>query len=107
MKEADPLGTALNHDQYNRPVMAKASLAASGTNPAMVEQVRTGLMPRTGKWDLPTIEDFTNESVLDDTDGAKPNNKRLTHTDEGNDTAPTAKRIKSESQVEEGDAGGI
>ncbi|XEV04143.1 hypothetical protein FSHL1_009430 [Fusarium sambucinum] len=99
-KEADPLGTALNHDQYNRPVMARASSAASGTNPAMVEQVRTGLMPRMGKWDLPTIEDFTNESVLDDTDGTKPSKKRLTYADEGNDTAPTAKRIKSESQAE-------
>ncbi|KAM0418010.1 hypothetical protein ACHAPD_004360 [Fusarium lateritium] len=97
MKEASPLRTALNHDQYNQPVIAKASSAASGTNPAMVEQVRTRLMPRMGKWDLPTIEDFTNESVLNDTEGAKPSKKRLTITDEGNDTA---KRIKSESQAE-------
>ncbi|UZP37318.1 hypothetical protein NXS19_005134 [Fusarium pseudograminearum] len=106
-KEADPIKTALNHDQYNRLVMARASSAASGTNPAMVEQVRTGLMPRTEKWELPTIEDFTKESVLGGTDGANPNKKRVAHADEGNDIAPVMKKIKSENQDEYGDTSGI
>ncbi|EKJ74155.1 hypothetical protein FPSE_05657 [Fusarium pseudograminearum CS3096] len=106
-KEADPIKTALNHDQYNRLVMARASSAASGTNPAMVEQVRTGLMPRTEKWELPTIEDFTKESVLGGTDGANPNKKRVAHADEGNDIAPVMKKIKSENQDEYGDTSGM
>ncbi|QPC69680.1 hypothetical protein HYE68_000432 [Fusarium pseudograminearum] len=106
-KEADPIRTVLNHDQYNRPVMARASSAASGTNPTMFEQVRTGLMPRTEKWELPTIEDFTKESVLGGTDGANPNKKRVAHADEGNDIAPVMKKIKSESQDEYGDTSGM
>ncbi|PTD05159.1 hypothetical protein FCULG_00002137, partial [Fusarium culmorum] len=106
-KEVDPIRTALDHDQYNRPVMARASSAASGTNPAMGEQVRIGLMPRTEKWELPTIEDFTKESILGGTDGAKPNKKRVAHADEGNDIAPVMKKIKSESQNEYGDTSGM
>ncbi|RGP67367.1 hypothetical protein FSPOR_6023 [Fusarium sporotrichioides] len=106
-KEANPVRTALNHDQYNRPVMARSRSSAGGTNPAMVEQVRTGLMPRIGKWDLPTIEDFTKESVLGGTDGAKSSKKRVAHVDEGNDTPPAMKKIKSESQAEYGDSSGM
>ncbi|GKT98100.1 hypothetical protein FLAG1_00877 [Fusarium langsethiae] len=106
-KEADHVRTALNHDQYNRPVMARSSSSAGGTNLAMVEQVRTGLMPRIGKWDLPTIEDFTKESVLGGTDGAKSSKKRVAHADEGNDTPPAMKKIKSESQAEYGDSSGM
>ncbi|CAG7563602.1 unnamed protein product [Fusarium equiseti] len=100
-QDAELVRAALNHDQYNRPVMARASSAAGGANPFMVEQIRSGLIPTKPKdqgWDFPTLEDFTRKSALGGKDEVKQNQKRNTTPGDGANDAPHAmKKVKTEN----------
>ncbi|KAF4970460.1 hypothetical protein FSARC_2538 [Fusarium sarcochroum] len=105
MQEGEPTRAPLSHSQYNRPVMAKVSSAGVCANPAMIEQIRSGLIqpkPRRPNWEFPTMEDFArgilsggkNEATL----GKKHN---MTLVDEAEGAVPPLKRIKSEEPQED------
>ncbi|RFN48098.1 hypothetical protein FIE12Z_7649 [Fusarium flagelliforme] len=100
-QDAELVRAAVNHDQYNRPVMARASSAAGGANPFVVEQIRSGLIPtkpRDQGWDFPTLEDFTRESALRGKDEVKQNQKRnITPGDGANEAPHTMKKVKTEN----------
>ena len=100
-QDAELVRAAVNHDQYNRPVMARTSSAAGGANPFMVEQIRSGLIPtkpRDQGWDFPTLEDFTRESALGGKDEVKQNQKRhITPGDGANDGLHAMKKAKTEN----------
>ena len=100
-QDAELVRAAVNHDQYKRPVMARASSAAGGANPFMVEQIRSGLIPtkpRDQGWDFPTLEDFTRESALGGKDEVKQNQKRnITPGDGANDGPHVMKKVKTEN----------
>jgi len=100
-QDTELVRAAVNHDQYNRPVMTKASSAAGGANPFMVEQIRSGLIPTKPKdqgWDFPTLGDFTRESALEGKDEVKQNQKRnITRGDGANDAPHAMKKVKTEN----------
>lgn len=105
LQESEVVRTAVSHDRYNRPVMARASSAAGGADPAMLEQIRSGMVEgksESQKWYFPTMDDFAKESVLDDRKETKLNKKRNIGPadDEGSDTTPATKKIKLENQQE-------
>ncbi|KAJ4139967.1 hypothetical protein NW768_001317 [Fusarium equiseti] len=100
-QDAELVRAAVNHDQYNRPVMARASSAAGGANPFIVEQIRSGLIPRKPRdqgWDFPTLEDFTRESTLGGKNEVKQKPKRnITPGDGANDAPHAMKKTKTEN----------
>jgi hypothetical protein len=70
------------------------------TNPAMVEQIRSGLIQSKTKhpdWEFPTMEDFAKEIHPSGRDDVKPDKKHhIAVMGEVEDNAPAMKRVKSE-----------
>jgi hypothetical protein len=100
IQDPEPIRAPMNHSQYNRPVSAKRSSMVGFTNPAMVEQIRSGLIQSKTKrpdWEFPTMEDFAKEIHPSGRDDVKPSKKHnITVVGEVEDTAPAMKRVKSE-----------
>ncbi|KAM0446545.1 hypothetical protein ACHAQK_001471 [Fusarium lateritium] len=100
IQDPEPIRAPVNHSQYNRPVSAKRSSMTGFTNPAMVEQIRSGLIQSKTKlpdWEFPTMEDFAKEIHPNGRDDVKPGKKHgITVVGEVEDTAPAMKRVKSE-----------
>ncbi|KAM0355927.1 hypothetical protein ACHAPU_000316 [Fusarium lateritium] len=104
-QESEPSRVPMTHSQYNRPVMAKGSSVTGFANPAMVEQIRSGLIqPKIKRpdWEFPTMEDFAKEIQPNSGDDVKPGNKHsIAVVGEVENIAPAMKRVKSEESHDE------
>jgi acyl carrier protein phosphodiesterase len=100
IQDPESIRAPVNHSQYNRPVSAKRSSMSGFTNPAMVEQIRSGLIQSKTKhpdWEFPTMEDFAKEIHPSGQDDVKPDKKHhIAVMGEVEDNAPAMKRVKSE-----------
>jgi acyl carrier protein phosphodiesterase len=100
IQDPESIRAPVNHSQYNRPVSAKRSSMSGFTNPAMVEQIRSGLIQSKTKhpdWEFPTMEDFAKEIHPSGRDDVKPDKKHhIAVMGEVEDNAPAMKRVKSE-----------
>ncbi|KAF5680404.1 hypothetical protein FHETE_529 [Fusarium heterosporum] len=99
-QESEPSRAYMNQSQYNRPVMAKRSSVTGFTNPAMVEQIRSGLVQPKIKypgWEFLTMEDFAKEIQPNSKDDVKSGDKHsIAVAGEAENIAPAMKRVKSE-----------
>ncbi|KAF4452617.1 hypothetical protein F53441_4556 [Fusarium austroafricanum] len=99
-QEPEPARAPVNHSQYNRPVAPKVNSTAGCTNPAMVEQIRSGLIqskPKSPNWEFPTMEDFAKEILPSGKDDSSLGQKHsINLVDEAENATPAMKRVKSE-----------
>ncbi|KAF5026146.1 hypothetical protein F66182_1794 [Fusarium sp. NRRL 66182] len=106
MQDIEPARALTDHNQYNRPVIAKVGSTAGGINQEAVEQIRSVFVqpgPKRQAWDLPTVKDFT--TIEDFTKEISSDNKldatlskkhSITSVVKAEDADPVPKRIKSE-----------
>ncbi|KAF4992197.1 hypothetical protein FGRMN_7328 [Fusarium graminum] len=104
-QEAEPSRAHMNQSQYNRPVMAKGSSLTGFANPAVVEQIRSGLIqPKIKRpgWEFLTMEDFAKEIQPNSRDDVKSSDKHsIAVAGEAENIAPAMKRVKSEEPQDE------